>query len=113
MHCETANRRREVATTIKRQIGVGVLMAVGASDFTAHTNREGQPGLAFVARVIPDGQSRPRRMHVSVTLNAEDYYDILVTYQRHGSLEMTTHREWCGIDCDNLGRTLLSLDDVL
>jgi len=108
-----ASRAASVAAEIKRQIGTGPLMSLGAHDFR-HTNMEGgSPALAFKVRILPmkaDGtrSSRPRIMHVLIWLTDADDYGIRVAYVNR--LRLVKHYEASGIYADRLPRMMLSLD---
>ena len=108
-----AARAATVAAEIKRQIGLGALMAVGAHQFRHTLMEGGSPALAFRARILPmrkDGTraSAPRIMHVLIWLTAADDYGIRVAYvNRH---RLVKHYEASGIYADRLERVILSLD---
>lgn len=102
----------EVATTIKRQITPGSLMAVGAHDFRNTRTNEGSPALIFKARILPmkaDGTraSQPRIMHVLIALIADEYL-VRVTYIKNGKL--VTHFERDRVYADQLPYLILALD---
>lgn len=101
---------REIATTIQKQIGAGVLMCLGAHDLAF--DRTG-PALTFKAVILPmlasgKRSAEPSTMRVTVTLNALDYYDVKVVYEAHG--ETVTHFERKDVDCFELPVLLLALD---
>lgn len=115
---------QEVAQVIHRQIGGGVLMSLGAHNL-GHGNLAPvvgafpQPGLVFNARILPFTKSGKRSgsarvMLVVVSLNAMDYYDVLVTYNapgdRYGAQGPVVHYEAADVDFETLPRLLLALD---
>lgn len=108
-----------IPNTIRQQITVGVLMSLGATDLMADREHTAAPerydALTFRARILPSKTaSRPRVMRVKVTLDPSDTYSIKVTYKkfRHDFHEVV-HFEASDVYCDQLARTLLSLDQVL
>jgi len=115
-HNARAARVAELAATIKRQIGPGTLMSLGAHDFRAaapvtHTE---QGGLDFAVRVLPfraDGTrgTAPRIMRCRVTLTGADDYTIRVAYLGR-SRAIVTHYEGDLVYADQLPRLLLALD---
>lgn len=70
---------REVANTIRQQLGVWGLGVVGASQL-AVSEIEGRTALTFTARLHRTGQTRVRKARVFVSLNAMDLYDVTVFY---------------------------------
>jgi hypothetical protein len=108
-----ASRAASVAAEVKRQIGMGPLMSLGAHEFRHTLMDGGSPALAFRARILPmkkDGTraSAPRIMHVLIWLTDADDYGIRVAYVNRGRL--VKHYEASGIYCDQLARLILSLD---
>lgn len=107
---------REVANTIRKQIGVAAFMSLGASGLSL-THRDGNPGLHFLARILPFLKSgkrgtRPRIMLVDVVLNAMDTYDVYVGYlakNDHGH-HWVKHYEAKDIYADQLARLMIALD---
>lgn len=102
---------REVASTIRSQIGALTLMSLGATDLGSVNY--GLGGLAFRARILPfnaDGarSEQPRALRVLVTLNSADLYDVAVEYARRG--KTVTHARVEDIDARQLSRTMLALD---
>lgn len=101
-----------VAQTIKDQIGMGALMCLGAHDFAA--TGDGAGALVFKARILPftkggKRSTRPRIMHVSITLNALDLYDVDVfTYDKR--LNIVPHYNIKDIDFTQLPMLMLALD---
>lgn len=103
-----------VSDIIRRQIGQGVLMSLGARAFVAY-----EAGLAFDATILPMTKSgkratAARTMRVYVKLNAADYYDISVTYPRRGDRygihAPEVHYEAADVDALQLSGLLLALD---
>jgi hypothetical protein len=109
--------RMQIPNTIRRQITVGVLMSLGATDLMADRQHVPAPeydALTFRARILPNKTARPRIMRVRVVLDPSDTYSITVTYPKRGNkFETVTHFEAEGVYCDQLASTLLKLDDVL
>lgn len=75
------------AEIIRQQITPGVLMSLGAHKVESYIDQQGQVSLIFMASVLPftiDGirSTRPREMHVVVTLEGDDTYTIQVVYTR-------------------------------
>lgn len=97
-----------VALTIKGQIGFGSYAAVGAHNFSYIEKPD--PGLTFLAKIIPTGLSRPRIMRVFITLNGMDTYDVKVTYIPKRGAEPKTHFEAHGIYNDQISRVIFGLD---
>lgn len=112
---ERAERVAEIAVEIKRQIGPGSLMSLGAHDFRAAgpvvSGERG--GLDFAVRVLPfraDGTrgTAPRIMRCRVTLTGADDYKVRVAYlNRHN---IVTHYEGDGFYADQLPALMLALD---
>lgn len=113
-----------VGQTVLDQIGIGVLMSLGASAIR-HGNVAMVPGatplpsLIFNARILPFTKggkrgSAPRSMLVVVGLNERDLYDVLVTYKQHGDRygmkPPVVHFEADDVFCDDLAALLLALD---
>lgn len=99
---------REIATTMKRQIGVMTLMSLGASEFTAING-----GLRFKARILPFNDNgtrsgRAAKMFVEVRLNGLDYYDVKVHHVK--GFTASTHYEQENVDAHSLSDVLFSLD---
>lgn len=95
--------------TLIRQITVGGLMTVGASDIARATD-----ALAMKVRIHPrraDGTraQAARVMDLMITLAWDDTYSISVTYpdRRRG---IVTHWEQQGVYADSLARVFVSLD---
>lgn len=103
----------QVASTIRDQIGLGVLMALGAHGlrYTTHKTR---PALAMNVKLLPfnaDGtrSRQPRIMHLVVALNGNDYYDIVVTYLNR-KREQVVHETATDVDVSSLRSVLLGFD---
>ena len=101
----------QVAATIRHQVGIGVLMSLGAHDFLYA--REGSGALIFKARILPFNKGgkrseRPRIMEVRVAVNSHDYYDISVGYLK--GFDWVTHYETTDVDAATIGRRMLALD---
>jgi hypothetical protein len=105
-----------IPDTIRKQIGVGVLMSLGASDLVADREHVKAPlydTLTFRARIL-DKNHRKRVMRVRVVLDPSDTYSITVTYPKAGNpLETITHYEVDDIYNDQLAEILLRLDQVI
>jgi hypothetical protein len=105
-----------IPETIRKQITVGVLMSLGASDLMADREHVKPPlydTLTFRARIL-DKNKNKRVMRVRVVLDPSDTYSIKVTYPKRG--DRTTeivHYEVDGIYNDQLAEVLLRLDQVL
>ena len=105
-----------IPDTIRRQIGAGVLMSLGASDMMADREHVKAPlydTLTFRARIL-DEKHRKRVMRVRVVLDPSDTYSIKVTYPkpRYPMVDVV-HFEMDDVYCDQLARVLLSLDQVI
>lgn len=101
-------KSREIATIIKRQIGVGSLMALGASEFYATDG-----GLRFTARILPfnkDGKrsGRAAKMFVTVKLNYADLYDVKVEHLK--GFDVVEHFSTEDVDAFSLPALMLALD---
>ena len=95
----------EIASTIKRQIGVMNLMTLGASEFNAVDG-----GLRFKARILPFNSSgkrlrRPSVMYVEIVLNSLDYYDVRVV-----RMDGVEHYNGSNIDAFTIGNLMFALD---
>lgn len=105
-----------IPDTIRRQIGVGVLMSLGATDLMADRQHVPAPEydtLTFRARILTKTHAK-RIMRVRVILDPSDTYSITVTYPKRGNpFEEVVHFEANDVYCDQLARTLLDLDNVL
>ncbi len=105
-----------IPDTIRSQIGVGVLMSLGASDLMAdrvHVKPPLYDTLTFRARIL-DAQHRKRVMRVRVVLDPSDTYSIKVTYPKRGDpFEEVVHFEVDDIYNDQLAEVLLRLDQVI
>lgn len=104
-----------IPDTIRRQIGVGVLMSLGASDLMADRVHVKPPlfdTLTFRARILDD-KHRKRVMRVRVVLDPSDTYSIMVTYPKRGSTEEVVHYEADDVYNDQLAELLLRLDQVI
>lgn len=120
----TATTTRETARIIRDQIGGGSLMSLGAHDFRAGDvavipEAPALPSLIFNARILPFNSKgertySPRIMQVVVSLNANDYYDIHVSYNkrgdRYGTKPPVVHFEADDVDAESLSRVMLALD---
>jgi hypothetical protein len=107
----TPDEAREVAHTIKRQIGVMGLATVGASDFGFTYTENDRGGLSFKARLHVNGGSRARVCRVNVVLNGVDTYDIDVVAPGRSKYDAPTVVEVArGAYCDDLTRIMLNLD---
>lgn len=113
-----SNRIQQVAETIRTQIPSGVLMSLGARRLRGVVH-EGNPGLAFDARILPftkagDRGAAARTMHIYVTLTAADLYDVVVWYPRRGDRFGTEgraiHYSTTAVDTFTLPRLLYALD---
>lgn len=103
---------KEVANTIRKQIGVAGFMTLGTSDL-CYTVADGKPGLMFHARVLPflksgERGARVRIVGVTVLLNALDTYDVTVKYFTGG--EWVIHYQQEGVYADQLTKLMLALD---
>lgn len=119
---EQTEQTRQIAATIRKQITGGVLMSLAARGFgfaTGAATRSGNPGLIFVATVLPFTQNgtraaRPRTMVAEVTLNSGDLYDIVVYYRqrgdRYGLGEPVIHEQHTDVPAEALARVMLSID---
>jgi len=105
-----------VPDTIRQQIGVGVLMSLGATDLMAdrvHVKAPEYDTLTFRARIL-DKQHNKRIMRVRVILDPSDTYSIKVTYPKRGDkFTEVTHYEASDVYNDNLASVLLALDSVI
>lgn len=104
----TEAEAREIASTIKRQIGAGSLMALAAHDFIALDG-----GLRFIARILPFNKNgkrstRAAKMLVEVKLNFMDLYDVRVVEVRN--FELVEHFTVQHVDAYSLPRLMLALD---
>lgn len=112
----TINVAGQIAATIRSQIELGVLMALGARQLSATDgcgSVTGDPGLVFDASILPyrkDGTrgARARTMRVEVSLNGRDYYDVVVHYVNRG--ERIEHAMIENVPAENLSLVLLHLD---
>lgn len=106
----------EIPNTIRQQIGVGVLMSLGASDLMAdrvHVKAPLYDTLTFRARILTRDTHQKRIMRVRVVLDPSDTYSITVTYPKRGSTEEVVHYEAEMVYFDQLPRLLLALDQVI
>lgn len=104
-----------IPDTIRRQITVGVLMSLGASDLMADREHVKAPlydTLVFRARIL-DKNHNKRIMRVRVVLDPSDTYSIKVTYPKRGTREEVVHFEVDDIYNDQLAAVLLRLDQVI
>lgn len=104
-----------IPDTIRKQITVGVLMSLGASDLMADREHVKAPlydTLTFRARIL-DAQHNKRVMRVRVVLDPSDTYSIKVTYPKRGTHEEVVHFEMDDVYCDQLAEVLLRLDQVI
>lgn len=105
-----------IPETIRKQIGVGVFMSLGASDLMADRVWVKKPRydtLAFKARIL-DPNRRKRVMQVRVVLDPMDTYTVKVTYAKAGDpSNIITHFEQSDVYADQLGHVLLKLDQVI
>lgn len=114
-----------IAQHLREAIGIGPLMALGASSFTHGCFIHGRfafdrrPGMQFTARILPfrkDGTRaiRPRNMTVTVTLDSDTgplTYSVTVTYLSRGRFpELVTHYQGRGIPAADMSRLMLALD---
>lgn len=102
-----------VTRIIRKQVGTGVLMSLGAHKLGYYTNEKGQPVLVFMARLLPFNAKgkrleTPRNMRVMVTLNALDLYDVEIQYRRRGQL--VTHFESSSVYGPDLSMLMLAVD---
>lgn len=101
------------AEIIRQQVGMNILMSLGAHEFATVLNEGEVEGLMFKARILPFNASgkrspRPRIMQAVVTHNALDYYDIRVIYVARSKI--MTHYEAQNIDAQQLPKILFALD---
>lgn len=97
-----------VAKTIRDQIGIGVLMSLGASDFVYWTD-----ALQFKARIIDKPRSnRIRVMTVRVKLDADDTYHVTAGYLKN-KFDWISFYDQAGIYADQLSEILFAWDRVL
>lgn len=109
--------------SLRAQVSVGAFMSLGAHNFGAYyaaavgSDATGysfyDPTMSFDARIIRMAKTggrgeQVRNMRVDITLNALDYYDVLVTYPVGG--KTVVHYEGHDIDASSIGRILLALD---
>lgn len=104
----SSDESMKIASTIKKQIGVNTLMALGSEEFIAIPG-----GLRFKARILPFTKigirsGSPSVMYVEVKLNGTDYYDVKVT--RVVKYAAQTHFEQEDVDAASLSDVLYSLD---
>lgn len=78
MSTDTKHEFATVADTIRQQAGVWGLGVVGASNL-GFCKGSGHGALSFKARLHFKGQTKARVMRVTISLNAADLYDIVVT----------------------------------
>ena len=97
----------EVANTIKKQMGVGGMMTVGAHQFFYTKGEHGMGALTFKARLHYTDQSRVRICRVTISLSPMDYYDVLV---QHADKWGVVQREAKFTDVDAFSLTGLMLD---
>lgn len=95
---------QRVAEIIKRQIGIGPLMSVGAHQFAYTSDPE---GLTFKARLCVEGQTKVRIMRVNVSLTPSDTYEVKVTFCDRGRYYSSVQEN---IYADMLPKVLLDLD---
>lgn len=101
-----------VAQTIRKQIEIGVLMTLGASELR-HGYVNGLPSLLFTVRVFPFNHAgkrirKARKMELAVQLTSWDDYTISVTYPNKGLVVM--HELIEHVYVDSLNRTLFAID---
>ncbi|MDN5893942.1 MAG: hypothetical protein L0H93_07935, partial [Nocardioides sp.] len=115
---------RAIAEDIRKQIGIGGFMTLGASALrhglvAATQEATPLPSLIFNARILPftkAGQrsDNARIMSVVVSLNGADYYDVKVTYNqrgdRYGTKPRVVHFETTDVDAFTIGRLMVALD---
>lgn len=95
-----------VAATIRSQIEIGVLMALGASDLTYWEDM-----FEFKARILPKASAqRARVMRVQIKLDSNDTYSIEVGYVH--KFDWVTHKHFDNVYADNLNQVLIGLDNV-
>ena len=107
------NETQSVAQIIRDQIGVLGLMTLGASDLHYFKNSAGEPGLTFIARILPftkngERSSRPSKMQVSVTLSSMDLYNVTVVRRARG--ETITHFKGEDLSASDLQPLMVALD---
>lgn len=66
-----------VVNTIRKQIGVGTLMGLGATGLAV---TRGGKGLTFTARIAKPGQTRPRKCQVEIVYTSADLYDVTICF---------------------------------
>lgn len=118
MSTATSTETREIAATIRSQIGPSVLMSLGAHDLGCGTiahqkGQRGLPTMAFKARILPFTKTgkrgaTPRNMHVVISLDSNDTYVVTVAYQNRG--ERVDHFHTADVYAEDLPRLLLALD---
>lgn len=99
----TADQARQVADTIRKQLGVFGLGVVGASNLGYTTT--GQGALTFKARLHFVDRDQTRVMRVTIVLTAADLYDIRVTRPNY-----TDHVYAEGVHADQLTDLMYRLD---
>ena len=99
-----------VPATIRSQIEVGVLMALGAHDFVYWSE-----ALDFNAKIFDIAPRRKiaRIMKVRITLEPSDTYRVEVGYLNKKTYEWVSRLDSTGVYADNLNRLLLDLDNAI
>lgn len=102
---------KQVADTIRQQIGFWNFAAVGARDFLYGSEERGS--LSFHANILPFTKTGKRSgcariMDVKIICTFSDTYTVTVTYKRAG--EIITHYTASNIYADQIGRVILALD---
>jgi hypothetical protein len=106
-------RNAAIAGTIRSQIGNGVLMSLGATDFMFDG-----PALTFRARIL-NARKVKRIMRVTVRLEPSDTYSIRVGYMAKSRSLNNPNYAWIShysaddVYADMLPSLLLELDNVL
>lgn len=111
------NYSHEVARIIRRQIQIGVLMALGASNLR-HGYVGTNPALFMDVRVLAykadgDRSGTVRRMTLTVELTAGDDYTVTVSYLRNGRTPAEViHEQYTRVYVDELNAVLLGIDSM-
>lgn len=106
---EDDKRNAAIAGTIRSQIGTGVLMSLGATDFMFDG-----PALTFRARILNKRKVK-KIMRVTVRLEPSDTYSIRVGWMgtRAQGYAWNDHYSADDVYADMLPSLLLQLDNVL
>lgn len=106
---EENKRNAAIAGVIRSQIGAGVLMSLGATDFMFDG-----PALTFRARIL-NARKVKKIMRVTVRLEPSDTYSIAVGYMGTRAQGYAWHDHYSadGVYADMLPELLLELDNAL